>query len=276
MLVSMAKLLHVARVEVGAALWAFSILTLLLTWVVSMPLHRFWEAAEVCLGPEIGYPDPPLVTLPVEGRRTASRSGLVACQFCGLLSRRRPVPPDGGLACPRCGGALHRRKPQSLPLTWAYLLAASILYIPANILPVMRTTTLLGVKDDTILSGVVYLWNTGSWLLAVIVFVASITVPLLKIASLALLAWMAKRRSSWQLWQRARLYRIVELTGRWSMLDIYVVTLMAALVHSSAFVTIVAGPGATVFGVVVVLTMLAAHHFDPRLTWDVDESKDKV
>lgn len=274
-LVSMAKLDNVAEVEPGVALWAFCILTVLLTWVTAMPLHAFWEAAEVCWH-EYGRPTRKLETAPpTHGHLTSAGAGLVACQYCGLLCRWLPHKAGTGFACPRCGGALHQRKLQSLALTWAYLAAAAILYIPANILPVMRTTTLLSTQDDTILSGVVYLWNTGSPLLAVIVFIASIVVPILKMASLALLAFMAQQGIPWQLWQRGRLFRIVELTGRWSMLDVYVVTLMGALVHTRSAVTIVAGSGATAFGVVVVLTMLASQSFDPRLTWDTSKNKEK-
>lgn len=274
-LVSMAKLDNVATVEPGVALWAFGTLTILLTWVTLMPLHVFWEASEACVE-NYQRPGWRLVTSPAtHGYLTAAGAGLLACQYCGLLCKRPTLHKAGeGWACPRCGGALHQRKPQSLTLTWAYLGAATILYIPANILPVMRTTTLLGDKNDTILSGVIYLWNTGSWLLSVIVFIASIAVPILKVASLALLAFTAQKGFPWQLWQRAKLFRIVELTGRWSMLDVYVVTLMGALVHTRTVATIVAGPGATAFGIVVVLTMLAAQSFDPRLTWDTEENED--
>jgi paraquat-inducible protein A len=160
------------------------------------------------------------------------------------------------------------RKPHSLSRTWAFLVAAIILYIPANVLPVMRTEWLTGSEDDTILSGVIFLWSSGSWPLALVVFVASISVPLLKIATLAYLATSVQLGSTWQPRQRARLYRIVELIGRWSMLDIYVTAILVALVHAKALATIQPGPGALAFGAVVVLTMLAAMSFDPRLIWD--------
>jgi paraquat-inducible protein A len=170
--------------------------------------------------------------------------------------------------CPRCGASLHFRKPGSVSRCWALLIAAYILYIPANLLTMMETGSLISYRKDTIISGVVELWKTGSWAIAVIVFIASVTIPLLKMISLTLLLVSVQRRSRWQPRQRTRLYRLLELVGRWSMLDIYVVTLLAALVQLGAMGTVKAGPAALAFGAVVVLTMLASMQFDPRLIWD--------
>ena len=168
---------------------------------------------------------------------------------------------------------MHGRHPDSIGRTWALLIAAAILYIPANLLPVMYTHSLFGVEDDTIMSGVVLFWTSGSKGLAIIIFIASMVVPMLKLATLALLAFTAQRRSRWRPVQRTRLYRMVEFIGRWSMLDIFVVTLTVALVRFDALAVITAGPGALAFGAVVVLTMLASMQFDPRLIWDpVDEA----
>jgi paraquat-inducible protein A len=172
------------------------------------------------------------------------------------------------VACPRCGAALHVRKPDSIARTWAFLLAAIILYIPANLLPMTSVHTLFGDQEDTIMSGVVYLWTAGSWPLAVIVFVASIMVPMLKIMALVFLLVSVKMRSAWQPMQRTRLYRLIELVGRWSMLDIFVVAFLVALVQLRALATIKAGPAAACFGAVVVLTICATMSFDPRLIWD--------
>ena len=146
-----------------------------------------------------------------------------------------------------------------------------ILYIPAVLLPVMVTSTLFGAQSDTILSGVVYLWTTGSWSLAAIVFIASVVVPMLKILSLTYLAWSTQLRSALIPRERTRIYRIVEFVGRWSMLDIYVITILVALVQFGSVASIEAGPGAIAFGAVVVLTMFAALSFDPRLIWDAVE-----
>ena len=197
---------------------------------------------------------------------TAMTCGLLSCHVCGLVSK---APPAGGAVhCPRCSAVLHRRKPNSVGRAWALLIAAYIMYLPANLLPIMETGSLFGAQDDTIMSGVIYLWNSGSWDLAVVVFIASIMVPLLKLIALTLLLVSVQRRSIWLPVQRTRLYRLVELVGRWSMLDIYVVTILAALVQIGSLATITAGPAALAFGAVVVLTMFAAMAFDPRLIWD--------
>jgi paraquat-inducible protein A len=202
---------------------------------------------------------------------TAAQAGLVTCHMCALVSRPAPA---AAARCPRCGAPLHHRKPDSVARTWAFLLAAYILYIPANLLPVMETHSLFGSQRDTIMSGVVYLWTSGSWPLAIIVFIASIMVPLLKLTALTLLVVSAQRRSRWRPHERGRLYRLVEAVGRWSMLDVYVITLLVALVQIQGLAAIKAAPGAVAFGAVVVLSMLAAITFDPRLIWDPVRSED--
>jgi len=191
----------------------------------------------------------------------------MSCHVCGQLASQ---PESGGhaLRCPRCGAPMHMRKPASLSTTWALIAAAVLLYIPANLLPMMTTASLLGSQEDTIMSGVVFLWTSGSWPLAAVVFFASVMVPMLKILALIYLTASAQRRSRQNLLQRTRLYRLVEFVGRWSMLDIYVITILAALVQFQGLATIQAGPAAVAFGAVVVLTMFAAMSFDPRLIWD--------
>lgn len=196
---------------------------------------------------------------------TARALGLLACRSCGLVLR---PPPASAARCPRCGSFLHSRKPHSLVRTTALLIAAYILIIPANILPVMETGSLFGSQKDTILSGVVYLWVTGSWPLAILVFFASIVVPLVKLMALSFLVVSVRLGSTFHPLERARLYHLLEFIGRWSMLDIYVVTLLTALVRIQTLATVTPGPGAVAFGAVVVLTMLAAMAFDPRLIWD--------
>lgn len=197
---------------------------------------------------------------------SAAAQGLYSCHVCNLVSRveRESFPAH----CPRCGASLHFRKPGSLSRCWALLIAAYILYIPANLLTIMETGSLFNYRKDTIISGVVELWKTGFWIIAIIVFIASVTIPLFKLISLTLLLVSVQRRSTWLPRQRTRLYRLVELVGRWSMLDIYVVALLAALVQFGSIATVKAGPGAVAFGAVVVLTMLASMQFDPRLIWD--------
>ncbi len=195
----------------------------------------------------------------------AGELGLIGCHVCGLVCRdTRTEDP----ACPRCGAQLHRRKVASISRTWALLVAAFILYLPANLLPIMRTVSLGSVDDNTILSGVVELWVKGSPDLAVIVFTASIVVPVLKFLVLGMLLVSAQRGSAWAQRQRALLYRLVELIGYWSMLDVFVVALLTALVRFGVLSQVEPLPGVIYFGLTVVATMLASMSFDPRLIWD--------
>jgi paraquat-inducible protein A len=195
---------------------------------------------------------------------TAASLGLGGCSVCGELNKM--VPPE--CSCRHCGMPLRLRKPNSLSRTWAYLLAAAILYIPANLYPVLESRTVAGEERATILQGVVLLWRSGSWPLAVLVFLASIVVPLLKLLAMTLLLVSVHARWTRRVHERTQLFRLLEFVGRWSMLDIYVVAFLVALVRLPALATMDAGPGALAFGAVVVLTMLAAQAFDPRLLWD--------
>lgn len=202
--------------------------------------------------------------------RTAAGLGMMSCHHCGTVWQEVREHEH----CQRCGTALHLRKPDSIRRSWAFLIAACIMYIPANLMPVMITKTLLGVQEDTIMSGVIYFWVSGAWELAAIIFIASFLVPLFKLASLILLTWTAQKRSRWRRLQRAKLYRLVEIIGRWSMLDVFVVSLLAGLVQIEGFAKITAGFGVLAFASVVVLTMLAALSFDPRLSWDSSDQED--
>jgi paraquat-inducible protein A len=195
----------------------------------------------------------------------AAELGVLACGTCGLLSRAPAAP---AAACPRCHTQLAFRRPRSIAHCWACLIAAMALYVPANTLPMMYTSSLFGSSEDTIMSGILFLWDSGSWGLALIVFVASIVVPLAKMIALA--ALLASVQLGWQSRraERARLYRLIESIGRWSMLDVFVVALLVALVQLTALAAVRAGPAAPAFGAVVVLTMAAAQSFDPRLIWD--------
>jgi len=167
---------------------------------------------------------------------------------------------------------LHERKKDSVARAWALLIAAYVLIVPANVLPVMVSGSLFGSESDTIMSGVAFLWNDGSWLLAAILFIASIAVPFAKLGAMTFLLLSVQRRSTLAPEQRTRLYRILEFVGRWSMIDIYVAAILTALVQFGGLMSIQAGPGAIAFGAVVVLTMFAAESFDPRLIWDPVES----
>lgn len=200
---------------------------------------------------------------------------ILACPVCDLLvpagAATTGARRTGRHACPRCGAALHGRKPRSLQRTWALVLAACLLYVPANLYPIMAVTSLGQTQADTILSGVLYLLNHGMWPLAAVVFVASILVPLLKLATLIFLLVSVQLRSRWRQRDRTLLYRITEAVGRWSMVDIYVVTILVALVHLGNLANIEAQVGAVFFAAVVVITLFAAMSFDPRLIWDTVE-----
>jgi len=203
----------------------------------------------------------PAVSRPVTGRSL----GLIVCLECRATVRDLKAPRA---RCPRCRARLHQRKPHSLALTALLVVASAALYIPANVLPVMTTRTFFDDENDTIMSGVLVLLQSGSWPIAVLVFIASIVVPLLKILALGVLVYSAWRRSPRRRLQRSQLFRMVEFIGRWSMLDIYAISLLATLVQIQSFASIIVGWGAWAFGAVVVLTLLAARTFDERLLWD--------
>jgi len=204
-----------------------------------------------------------------ESAATANRLGFVTCHDCRLLIPERQYRRHPH--CPRCGAHLHPRKPNSLTRTWALVWTAIILIIPANVLPMTVTTTLGAKQADTIMSGVIYFMQTGSWEIASVIFIASIFIPFSKLVILIFLLTSVQFRSRWRPKDRTTLYRLTELVGRWSMVDIYVVTILVALVKLGGVVTIEAGPAAVYFAAVVVTTMFAAESFDPRLIWDVIE-----
>jgi len=204
---------------------------------------------------------------------TAADAGLVACSACALLAR--PAAAEQAGHCPRCGHALAFRQPLSLQYTWALIIAAMICYIPANMLPVMVTVTLGSASPDTILGGAVFLYTSGSWPLALIVLVASVMVPLGKIVALAYLLVSVQRRLPGRAGERTRLYRLVEFIGRWSMLDVFVDAFTVALMQLQPLISVKPGPGVLFFAAVVVLTMLAARSFDPRLIWDSTRKMEK-
>jgi paraquat-inducible protein A len=204
----------------------------------------------------------PQVSNPITGRSL----GLLVCLACHATVHGTPA---AHLRCPRCRARLHERKPHSLAITTALVIASAVLYVPANILPVMTTREFLEDDEpDTIMSGVLVLLHSGSWPIAVLVFIASIVVPMLKILALAVLLYSAWRPSPRRRQQRSDLFRMVEFIGRWSMLDVYAISLLATLVQIQSFASIVVGWGAWAFGAVVVLTLLAARTFDERLLWD--------
>lgn len=255
-LVSIVKLAGMASVIPGVALWAFLLLLLTLSGALAaLDPEEIWA--------HLGAPAPA-----AKGVRLVRPIG---CPNCGLLMETPPGATGQRLVCRRCHAPLHRRKPDSLSRTWALVIAALILYLPANLLPIMRVTNLGREQSDTILSGVRYFLQHGDWPLALVIFVASVVVPLTKILILIFLLVSVQRRSRWKPRERTWLYRLTEVIGRWSMVDIYVVTVMVALVHLGNLATIDPEVGAVYFAAVVISTMFAAMAFDPRLIWDALE-----
>jgi paraquat-inducible protein A len=202
---------------------------------------------------------------------TAMEQGLQYCATCGLLSR--PAPGESEGRCPRCDEELVFRKPGSLERTLAFLVAAAVCYIPANLLPVMTTVMASGRESDTIMQGVVLLWSPTGWPLSLIVLFASIMIPSAKIAALGYLIFTVRRGSIKNNRQRVRMYRLVEIIGRWSMVDVFVDTFTVSLIQLQPLMSVEPAPGLLFFAAVVVLTMLAVESFDPRLIWDASSKE---
>jgi len=261
-LVSVVKLAALATIIPGIALWTFGLLIFIVAAILTdLDTEMLWEL----ISPKAGAREMHILKPGVQ---------LTNCHNCHLLST---TPRDGQnqSRCPRCSSVLHLRKPESLTRCTALLIAAFVMYIPANFLPVMVVTSFGKTEGDTIMSGVIYLAISGDWPLAVIVFIASICVPSIKMIILLCLLISVRFKSQWRPQERTRLYRLTEGIGRWSMVDIYVDTLMAALVQIQGLMVIEVGIGAVAFGAVVVFTILAAKAFDPRLIWDNLEKVDE-
>jgi len=259
-LIAFVKLRDLATIIPGISLFSFMALMIVAAAATAnLDVFRIW---------------PPMRLEPTEGHTgvTAARRGLVGCHTCDLLVPEASLHKDHG-ACPRCGSPLHGRKVNSLARTWALIVTASLLYIPANIYPVMTVIQFGQGDPNTILGGVIYLIEAGMWGLALIIFFASFVVPILKLIVLSFLLITVQKKSSWRPRDRTFLYRVTEAVGAWSMVDIYVVAILAGLVNLGALSTIRPGVGAAFFGAVVVTTIIAAHSFDPRLIWDATETQ---
>ena len=199
---------------------------------------------------------------------TAAASGLACCHVCLKLSDASQY------ACGLCGVSLHLRTPSSLQRTVALTVTAALLYIPANLLPIMTTNQLGSTIDSTVIGGVLLLIDYGSYPIAAVIFVASVLVPIGKLLTLGFLCFSVWRKRGVARQQRSRLYRRVQLIGKWSMTDVFVVAVLVALIHLGGLMRFTPGPAALAFGVMVILTMLAAESFDPRLIWDQEEAGD--
>ena len=246
-LVSVVKVSSLLRLQVEPGMLGFFVLCFLLSGMARWNAQALWREAE----------DAGLV--PVSGAQGTGR----VCDDCGCVQ-----PPQASGRCLRCGAAMTHARHGSPAEVWALLLAAAIFYIPANTLPIMEVRTVLGSSSHTILGGVIELWQYGSWDLAIIVFVASVMVPVTKLLALSFLLLRDSPRDVYAQRNRTRLYTMVEFVGQWSMLDVFVVVLMAAMANFPGLSQIGIGPAALSFGAVVVLTMAAAMRYDPRRGWD--------
>ncbi|TDJ05599.1 MAG: paraquat-inducible membrane protein A [Deltaproteobacteria bacterium] len=206
---------------------------------------------------------------------TAKDLSLVSCEICNSLYDINSFKDQEKAKCHVCGLELHQRKPNSISRTWALLLTSAICYIPANIYPVMVIDTFGNVEAHTIISGVIAFIHSKDYPLALLVFFASIFIPIMKMLSLMILLISVQFEWKWGPGQRNTIYKIVEFIGKWSMVDIFMISILMALVKLGTIVTIVAGKGATFFGLVVFFTMIAASTFDVRLVWDNAVIKDK-
>lgn len=258
-LISFFKLLDIATVIPGVSLYSFAALLVVATAAhANLDVSQVWQHIK-------------FKTMANGSGSTASERDMIACHTCALLVPKTTLESHMQAECPRCESPIHSRKSNSIMRTWAFIAAAVLLYIPANIYPVMTVIKLGRGEPNTILSGVISLIEEGMWTLAMIIFIASIVVPVLKIIVLSLLLITVQRKSSWRKRDRTILYRVTETIGAWSMVDIYAVGVTVALVNFGALSNVIPGIGAIFFGSVVVITMLAAHSFDPRLIWDNSE-----
>ena len=251
-IVSIVKFAGLSFLEPRAGIWAFGVLTFMLTAFIRLDSRRLWRYAE-----EAGL-------APAAQDAGVPPEHLVACDACGFVQAERV----DGSPCVRCEEPVHRRKPNMRTRVWAFLIAAAVVYVPANVLPMMEIRSAMGDSVHTILGGVLELWRLGSWDLAIIVFVASVVVPITKLVALAVLMMARQWRGRSAQRQRTRLYELVEFIGQWSMLDVFVVVLMAAMANFPGVSQVIAGPAAASFGMVVILTMFAAMSYDPRTGWD--------
>ena len=256
--VAYTKLVDLVHIEFGAALYALGLLMLtMVACEAALDRQSVWEEMER-RGIPIDDIDHDATAL------TAPDKAAVSCHTCGLVC----LPASGHDECPRCDSRLHARKPNAITRAWALLVAAAILYVPANYYPVLQFIQLGSGAPSTILGGVVELLDAGRWPLALLVFSASVAVPLMKVVGMAVLLISARRGWTSRLRDRSRLYFAIATIGRWSMIDIFMVTILVALVQFGSVVRIEPGVGGLAFCAVVILTMFAAEGFDPRLMWD--------
>lgn len=277
-LVALIKLTTIGSLQMGVGLFSTGMLVVLLSILGRLDARTLWQMAE-----ESGLvPVSHLTADMIASAGSHWQQRFLVCHACGMVhdvgqfaQHETPADLDGHkMACMRCSSRLSHRKHHSLERCAALLLTALVFYIPANLLPIMETSSLSNAPaEHTILSGVVDLYRSGSWFIALVVFIASLTVPVIKFVVMGWLLLSIRRGWIGNAGENAVLFRVMELIGQWSMLDVFVVVLLAALVHYDGLMQVKIGPAAWSFGLMVIFTMLAAQHFDPRLLWDGDAAK---
>jgi paraquat-inducible protein A len=267
-LVSIIKMHKMAMIDYNIGFFCF-ISLVLITVGSSVVLDKdlFWKMIEQKGVPEQHHPD--LTKMPVLAK-TALAAGLIRCQDCGKIVRKTAAKADEIVRCPRCRAELYSRKPGSLSRTWALVICGAVLYLPANILPIMRVEFLGTPDDSTILDGIIYFFKTADYLVGGIILTASVLVPLFKIVGILLI--LVSIHFHWSGWlkHKSGMFRFIEFVGRWSFLDIFVIALLGAMVQFGSLTSITADPAAPFFTAVVVSTMFAALAFDPRIMWDTE------
>ncbi|VFQ45006.1 paraquat-inducible protein A [Desulfoluna butyratoxydans] len=264
-LVTIIKVYSMASITFNIGFFCFLVMVVMNLCALSvLDKSSLW----IQIDEQLGFEDHGGISGPIAEMQTAMEAGLMCCHECGKLTKGDDVATEDEPECPRCGAALHYRKPDSLSRTWALVAASAILFVPANVLPIMRVDFLGASQYSTIMDGIIYFMHSGEYGIAVVIFTASVLVPVYKIIGLALallsvqLGWQGRRR------QKTLMFRFIEFIGRWSMLDIFVIALMAVLVNFGEFSSTHAAIGAPFFAGVVTFTMLAALTFDARLLWD--------
>ncbi|MEE4243106.1 MAG: paraquat-inducible protein A [Desulfopila sp.] len=263
-LVSIIKIHSMGELEFN--LGFFCLTALCLVSVASSAVvdeHAFWRLFDEEKEVEQSFP-----VVSNHSTMTARQAGLMRCHDCALVVPAVKVRKDQAVRCPRCGASMHSRKPRSVSSTWALLICALVLFLPANLLPVMQVDFLGNPEITTIMDGVIYFFKSGEYVVGGIIFTASVLVPLFKIVGIALI--LLSIQYGWDGWlkHKAKMFRFVEFIGRWSFLDIFVIALLAATIQFGVLSSIVASPAARYFTAVVITTMLSAIVFDPRILWD--------
>ncbi len=260
-LVAYVKLGDLVTIHLGTGIFALFVLTFVMVWADgALDREAIWDALD--------RSDPADLVPPMLAASQPA-AGMIGCEACGLVS----VPNSHHARCPRCASPLHARKPNSLARTWALVIAAAIFYVPANLYPVLTVMQLGAGEPSTIVGGVRELVTSGMYPLAALVFFASIAVPMLKLVGLSVMLIATQTGYGGWLRDRTRLYHVVRWIGRWSMIDIFMESLLGALVRFGSVITIEPGFGAVAFCAVVILTMFAAETFDPRLMWDTGRQR---